>query len=86
MEGIKMKTCTECGLEKELSEFSKEQCRGMDTLYIVNRCSESDKEFYSANKKHRLKTAKQYRETHSDDIKQYQKQWYLRRLAPPVSN
>lgn len=73
MSGLSTKKCTQCGLEKLISEFYKNQgakCKLCKRAY--------EKQYLSKNKEKVFLAKKLYRESHSEKLSKQKKKWRLR--------
>jgi len=68
-----MKTCTKCGRELPLSEFSKDKSR-KDGLQLW--CKECRKKYYAEHREELLEHQKQYDAEHKEEKSEYNKQYY----------
>jgi len=68
-----MKTCTKCGVEKPLDQFSRKlnglQSKCKSCVKLFNR------EHYEKNRRERIANQKEYYLANAESIKQYKKEW-----------
>jgi len=67
-----MKKCTKCGIEKELSEFTKLK-RSRDGLYP--QCRTCKLEYWKKNREHELARNKQWKKNNTERVRESSKKW-----------
>jgi hypothetical protein len=68
------KTCTKCGIEKEVTEFHKDRCQSSGLSYICKNCK---KNYHLINKELKNKKIRIYEQQNKDKIRLRKKEYYL---------
>jgi len=82
-----MKTCTKCGISKSLDSFSKrsnvkdgrtshcKECHKSRDILNKDRKAKKNQDWYLKNTSYALQKSKDYRNSHVEELKLYQKQY-----------